>query len=237
MSYLHTVKEKKHCREENNMDASNMDYGQHDIILVLQKHKDVQRDRIRNARRISPVQFLRDRELGIRGTNERIVRQGVTIEYDSIHYWPYYARQQVYQRLLDECKSEEEEDYNPYMNFDLCLSEEENYSNMCGYRAFIRHRQMYLCERYEKSKMYYYSERIFGKIHDSSNYFIAIPAGVGRCVELFVMKNCYRFNDRDDYSTFINEHYKVQDTERYCRLCKRVACKCSFEDCDVICEA
>jgi len=50
------------------------------IIEVLEnKRKYLERDKFLGMRQISPVQFLRDRQLGIYGTNKRIFKQRVTI--------------------------------------------------------------------------------------------------------------------------------------------------------------
>ncbi|XP_077265262.1 uncharacterized protein LOC143899135 [Temnothorax americanus] len=77
------------------------------LRVVPDLHENNVRDeRLRDVRQITPVQFLRDRELGIRGTSERFARQGIVIETESPYDWN--VRQKVYQRLLDECVSEEE---------------------------------------------------------------------------------------------------------------------------------
>ena len=61
-----------------------------------------------SVQRISPVQFIRDRELGIRGTNERFVTQGIRIDEDPPWEWSYHARRRIYKQYLNESKSEED---------------------------------------------------------------------------------------------------------------------------------
>ena len=50
-----------------------LDSEQLDIIEVLE-NKNVREDKFTGMRRISPVQFLCDQELGMHGTNERIFK-------------------------------------------------------------------------------------------------------------------------------------------------------------------
>jgi len=89
-------------------------------------------------------------------------------------YWPYYARQKVYEQLLDQCITEEEIIYN-----------ELRFSLWCD-------------ENPDLDTYYYWSKRIFEKIE----------LGIGRCVELFVMNNCFRFNDRDDVAVLKCRNYR-----------------------------
>ena len=55
---------------------------------------------------ISPVQFIRDRELGIRGVSDRFVRQGVEVESGLWNLfgerWTYTAKRRVFGRALKE---------------------------------------------------------------------------------------------------------------------------------------
>jgi len=60
-----------------------------DVIEVLENKRRKQilkRDKFLGTRRISPVQFLRDRELGMHGTNECIFKQRVTISENELIY-------------------------------------------------------------------------------------------------------------------------------------------------------
>jgi len=75
-----------------------LDSEQLDVIEVLE-NKNVERDIFMDIRRISLVQFLCDRELGMHGPNKRIFKQRVTMESESVCYWPYYTRQRVFKRM------------------------------------------------------------------------------------------------------------------------------------------
>jgi len=90
-----------------------IDSEQLDVIKVLE-NKRIERDKFTGMRRISPIQFLCDRELGMHETNER--RRTNELQTKS-HYekravcdWPYHIRRRVYKRMLDECKMEEGEE-------------------------------------------------------------------------------------------------------------------------------
>ena len=188
--------------------------------------------------------FLRDRELGIRGTGQRIVRQGVIINNDFPYNWTSNVRRKVYQRLGDECVDEEKE------RAARC--------NVAPY--YIKPIVDYSCLAVE----------IIEKIHDECEaIYIKIRTGIGKYVELAVMNNSIRLSmyvtdsindpkqismlqrsgEREFYDfitnwhynapffsshRFMHMHYCIQYCKRYCSACYRVACKCSIEECDVI---
>jgi len=64
-------------------------------------------------RLISPVQFLRHRELGIRETNERSIKQSVDIR-ENIHAWPRRLKHKLYKRLRNKLYN----DNRPFVNND-----------------------------------------------------------------------------------------------------------------------
>jgi hypothetical protein len=206
-------------------------------------HKEDQGVKLTDVRRISPVQFLRDRELGIRGTGQRIVRQGVVIDTEFPYDWDSDVRRKVYRRLRDECVDEEKE-------------RAARCTNVAPYyiEPIVDNR--------------YWATKIFEKInYECETLYIKIRTGIGQYVELVVVNNSARlymyansFNDpkhssmlqrsseryHDDFDNwhfdtpyfcshrFMQEHYCVQYCKRYCSACDRVACKCSIEECDVI---
>ena len=211
-----------------------LDSEQLDIIEVLE-NKNVREDKFTGMRRISPVQFLRDRELGMHGTNERIFKQRVTMDSEPVCSWPYHAKQRVYKWMLDECKIEEGEEcrIQRYEYRDIYYWMEEIFKKIHYWSDREResvYRQMQdACkieeeeckiQRYEYRDIYYWSEKIIKKTIYRSE-FIASPAGIGRYIELIVMNDfnyrCYYYGDEphnfafeeldDDYFD-LYENYK-----------------------------
>jgi len=157
VSNLHTV-EKKHYREWDNVKCTRATWKaftatlfsieQLDVIEVLVNER-VERDEFTDMRRISPVQFLRDRELGMHGTNERIFRQRVTMKNEPVCDWPYHTRRRVYKQMLDECKMEKGEEcriqpykLDIYYWMDKIFNEIQYWSDHAKERMYVC---MYVC--------------------------------------------------------------------------------------------
>lgn len=210
-----------------------------DVIDVLTKDEEDPRGET-DVQRISPVQFLRDRELGIRGTGERIVRQKIDIDIDaeSVYDWPYHVRRKVYGRMLDKCVKEQDE------------------SKLAAYLPY-----------HKRDDYYHWSTKIIHEIEYNSALYITIYTCIGKCIELLVVDNLYhrdysRFDiasrtmleniyddDKKDLDAWqhnyedapffyrhnlMQMHYYVLNSERSCLSCGQVTCKCSVEECDVI---
>jgi hypothetical protein len=228
--------------------ATKMDIDIEDIVYVLENAPDkidVQR------RRVSSVQFLRDRELGIR--SDRAVRQGVSINQVSAYDCPYHVRRKAYMWIRDNlCAFDNCDDYryvrNEYGRTRIIFDERKSVEN-----------------KYALAK----------KIQDHASYanvlYIKIPAGNGQCTELLAI-NVYSWFNNDDEpdwnsaynkwcktyyikydddeipldrvnqwselttrffeAKFARDQYRVQDIERYCKSCQRNMCKCSEKACD-----
>ena len=191
---------------ENFYRYSLIDSEQLDVIEVLE-NKNVERNKFTGMRRILPVQFLRDRELGMHGTNERIFKQRVTMESEPVCNWPYHTRQRVYKRMLDECEIEEGEEcrIQPYKR-DINYWMDKIFEKIQYWpdheKKSIYNRMLDVCkmkeeeeeectvQRYEYRDIYYWSEKIIKKIQYRCE-FIASPAGIGRYIELIVMNDFY----------------------------------------------
>lgn len=152
----------------NNNCDHDAEYRQ-DIIDIL-KDEDLRGERFTGVQRISLAQFLCDRELGIRGTSERIVRQGVDIETESPYDWPYHVRWEVYRWMLDECKREVDKEFEWHYKYGvLRYYNEKNYD--CNDWAM----------------------KIIQKIEYNEVLYIAIHTGIGKCIELIIM-NYHDYN-------------------------------------------
>lgn len=125
--------------------------------MIFGRHfYDVIEGRETRAKQISPVQFLCDRELGICGTSNHIVKQNFKIDsadrFDD--FWTYTAKQRVFKRELNKIRYD--------MHFKKL--------NVISKRVYIR--------------------KIFERLRCWLRVmYIAFPAGIGRCVELTIMKN------------------------------------------------
>ncbi|KYN22225.1 hypothetical protein ALC57_05380 [Trachymyrmex cornetzi] len=99
--YAHRAQIKNYFKQYCERDMENRDVV-NDVLYVLgnQRKKDI------NDVRIPPVQFLRDRELGIRGE-----KHGKVIT-SSVSAWSLLARQRVYTRLREECKNDDNKNIN-----------------------------------------------------------------------------------------------------------------------------
>ena len=231
-------------------DAESIDCDIEDIVYVLENVPD----KIDVQRRVSSVQFLRDRELGIRGTSERVVRQGVSINQVSAYDCPYHVRRKAYMWIRDNLCA-----------FDNC-DEYRYVRNEYGRTRIIFDERKSAENKYELAK----------KIKDHTSYanvlHITIPAGNGQCTELLAINVSSWFNNDDEpdwnpaynrwrktyyikydddeeipldrvdqwleittrffEAKFAQDQYRVQDIERYCKSCQRNMCKCSEKACD-----
>lgn len=198
------------CMEDEDLDVLHFFYG-------------TERKRyLTDVQRISPVQFLRDRELGIRGTNERYVRQGVTIPCNAVG-WYHHVKQKVYRWMLDKCKKEAENE-----------------------RRVIYFEPYTYTERDDYFDRRYWAIHVAQKIIYRGPLYIQILAGIGRCVELIVAninnKTIFTGSDNggdgdgdgDDFALKTYTVKDIQNKKRYCASCKQVTCKCSVEECNVI---
>jgi hypothetical protein len=231
-------------------DAESIDSDIEDIVYVLENvsnKTDVQR-------RVSPVQFLRDRELGIRGTSERAVRQGVSINYVYAYDCPFHVRRKAYTWIRDNlCTFDYSDDYrtirNEYGRTRIIFDVRKNIEN-----------------KYALAK----------EIKDHASYayvlHITIPIGNGHCTELLAVNVYSRFSNDDEpdwnpaynkwrktyyikyddddeipldrvnqwpeiitrffEAKFARDQYRVQNIDRYCKSCNRYMCKCSEIACD-----
>jgi len=71
-----------------------------DDVSVFEKTEIQPEESATESRLISPVQFLRYRELGICGTNERNIRQNVDIR-ENVDAWSRRLRHKLYNGLLN----------------------------------------------------------------------------------------------------------------------------------------
>ena len=195
-----------------------------DIIYVLDDSQEETSSDVQPQ--ISPVQFLRDRELGIRGTSERVVRQGVVIQEDLVK-WPYHASRKVYTWVRDNLCTFDDEDCDV---LDGCMSAEKKYKQAekiayyIGSALYIKIpagngkciELMMICNDRSPAE-----NPVLKWWFDNDNfreYF--------KCLEQWNQAPCF-------YELqYIVKHCRVQDIQRYCNSCKRNTCKCSEEACD-----
>ena len=177
-----------------------------------------------NNKRISPVQFIRDRELGIRGTLERVAIHRVYIKNESIYPWPYHVRQEIYTMALNQCPNDEvakkmlREYDTMYIKIPAgigrCIKLLIN--NMV--KVFLKNPKITnMLRTYDD--FFNACNRYAYKDNENNDHF-------GRMMRTYVFilheKECKKM------------HYEVQDSVRRCNSCRRVTCKCSVEECNVI---
>lgn len=160
-----------------------------DVIRVLGGEPPVE-----FTRRVSIVQFLRDRELGIRDTNERVVRQCVQIINYDMECWPYHVTYKLYSRLWDECCREIEtnERFFRVNSFKSDINDIE----LPFYSSFMHKLCRRLCNEWSVEVSI---EDVCNLIHEIVNkieqagipIYIKIHAGKGVITELVVFNDLY----------------------------------------------
>jgi len=211
------------------------DYCKDDIIDILEGKKNFLYNEL-DVQRISPVHFLRDRELGLRVslTSNHVVGQRVCIQREPAYHWSYSFREKIYRRMFDECKKEEKFSYeNNYYCYTtsilrkiLCFGKALCIS-ICidiGKRVELVIMNNLRPSQYRRWKYPRY-EIMFRKNCDNDD---DDDMKVLHCVHGDVLDRCFQRYKR------MNMLSIVQDSERYCLSCAKVTCKCSVENCDVV---
>jgi len=197
-----------------NMCDSNVD----DVLYVL---GNLQKRDI--GARISPVQFLRDRELGIRG------EKSGTVIREHILAGPLFVRQKAYPRLRDKCYEDDEYEKKHWRSRNDNVIKDDYY---------------WAKKIVDKSRNYYTGIKIPAGGEKCVELLIINNMGIGFRNYNFAKLLLDRCSDRCcecERCIFAYEHEK-KVIERYdflamwrdCSVCDRVTCKCSVEECDVI---
>jgi len=207
-----------------------------DIINTLEGKRNFLNNEL-DVQRISPVRFLRNRELGLRvsRTSNHVVGQRVCIQREPAYLWPYSVREKIYRRMFDECKKEEDDD-DDEKNY-YCYTTSILRKILCFGKALCISVCIDIGKRVELV--------IMNNLRPSQYRRWKSP----RHAILF-RKNCDNADDDDmkvlhcvhgDVLNLCFQRYKrmnilsiVQDSERYCLSCAKVTCKCSVENCDVV---
>ncbi|KYN30349.1 hypothetical protein ALC57_00183 [Trachymyrmex cornetzi] len=186
-----------------------------DVLRVLgnQRKRDI------NGMRISPVQFLRDRELGIRGE-----KHGKVITKHVLN-WSLLARQRVYTWLREEAK-------DVYKNINVDVVKNEYY-----WAKIIADRIPYRCkcikipagsDKCVELLIIEWFLDVFPPCEIPSKKLLLDLCNDRQC---FDCKQCifaFKHNDK------VRECYDIIESLRYYNACFRETCKCSVEECDVI---
>jgi len=170
--------------------------------------------------RISPVQFLHDRELGIRDEKHRIVIK------EPVSDWSLFARQKVYPRLRDKCYEDDEKRHwwNGNVIKDDYYWAKKITDKSQGWCMCIK-----IPADNEKCVELLIIDIIWMKFRDRD---LALKLFFNRCDEqCFECEQCTFANKHNEK---VLEHYNILDMSRCCNVCERVTCKCSVEECDVI---
>lgn len=206
----------------DHFDSGDFDYYKDDIVDALEGKKIFM-----NVQRISPVHFLRDRELGLRisRTSNHVVGQRVRVLTEPPINWPYPVRGEIYRRLLDECVKEDEEfDYTSrILRKMLCFGKALHISididiGKCVELVILNNL------RPSQYKSWKYPRHIGNVRKNCADDDLKVL----RCAHLDVLDRCFQ-----RYKC-IFMHSRVQDSERYCLSCAKVTCKCSVENCDIV---
>jgi hypothetical protein len=142
-----------------------------------------------NSRRISPIQFLRDRELGIRATNEHFIRQRVqVVRYTSPREWPDYWRRRCINRILEDARKIARDDNSEDISIKFETFLQKNKSRSGRINDFLD-----IC-------------RI-------SSLYIIIPTGIGTFVDILLYDDIHMRRD------LRNVHMPILKTVRHDNMC------------------
>jgi len=207
------------------------------------------------SRLISPVQFLRYRELGIRGTSERSVRQSVDIR-ESVDAWPHRLKHKLYNELRNKLYN----DNWPFANNDNCSSVNNNIAEFI-YRVlwmkWERNQNLYYLRGIDSFEDYMDIERmnnlvqkVASEIAYNGAAYIRIPAGIGLFTEVVIFEDVLGDMPSVDDIPLVDEdvaemtfeifemklpyqqsnkykqlHYCIQRMVRCCEYCCQVICR------------
>ena len=178
-----------------------------------------------DVRRISSIQFLRDRELGIRGTGERTVRQQIRINENYVYSWIYHVRRRLYTWMRDNmCVFDDKE--NKYDRAKKIADQIRNAvyikisagSGRCIELLAVGNAWD---TEYTRNRV---NERWMGKF-DVYEYY-----------EMWEQDDRWRgmTDPRFNELSFRLEQCRLLNVQRYCNSCEENTCKCSVEECYTI---
>ena len=173
--------------------------------------------------RISPVQFLRDRKLGIRGE-----KPGTVIR-EPIFAGPLFVRQKVYPWLRDKCYEDDEYEKRHWWSRNDNVIKDDYY---WAKKIVDKSRDYYTCIKIPVGREKCVELLIIGNIwigfRDRNFAKLFLDRCNDRC---FKCEQCIFAYEHDEK---VIERYDFLDMSRDCSVCDRVTCKCSVEECDVI---
>jgi len=232
-----------------------MEWIEDDVRSVLEKTEIQPEESATESRLISTVKFLRYRELGIRGTNERSVRQSVDIR-ESVDAWPYRLRHKLYNGLQKKLYN----DNWPFVNYDNEPSVSNNIAEVI-YRGlwmtWERNLNVYYSRGINSFEDYVHIKRmdnLIGKVVSEIAFngaaYIRIPAGIGLFTEVIIFGDVLGDMPSVDHMPLVDEdvaemtfklfemklpyqqsnkykrlHYCIQGIVRCCEYCRRVICR------------
>jgi len=148
------------------------------------------------SRLISPVEFLRYRELGIRGTSERSVRQSVDIR-ESVDTWPHRLKHKLYNGLRNKLYN----DNWPFANNNNCLSVSNDIAEFIYkglWMTWERNQNLYYLRGINSFEDYVHIEKmnnLIKKVASEIAYngaaYIRIPAGIGLFTEVVIFGDVF----------------------------------------------
>jgi len=169
----------------------NMEWIEDDVRSILETEIQPE-ESATESRLISPVQFLRYRELGIRGSIERSVRQSVDIR-ESVDAWPHRLRHKLYNGLRNKLYN----DNWPFANND---NREPSVSNDVAefiYRGlwmtWERNQNLHYLRGINSFEDYVHIrkmndliEKVASEVAYNGAAYIRIPAGIGLFTEVII---------------------------------------------------
>ena len=215
-----------------------------DVFNVICNRQLIEEEKY--VRRITPVQFVRNRELGIRGTHERVTVHRVHINNDPIYYWCDREQLRIYTAIMSRCKKEDEEITWKHLYMLQKIVKEIEFSatyieipagiGRCIVVIPLNLERRLFFENPNETKMLrtYKVSSAYNVYNANKSFFERYPP-------------TYYYNDEDLYRSLTGEyffikrerkhklmHFQVQNAVKKCKLCKRIACKCPDEKCEVI---
>ena len=173
--------------------------------------------------RISPVQFLRNRELGIRGE-----KHGTVIR-EPVSDWSLLVRQKVYLRLRDQCYEDDEYEKRHWRSRNDNVIKDDYY---WAKKILDKSQGWYISIKIpagsEKCVELLIFDNIWIGFRDRNFAKLFLDRCSDRCCECEQCIFAYEHEEK------VIERYHFLAMWRDCSVCDRVTCKCSVEECDVI---
>jgi len=233
-----------------------MEEIEEDVRSVLETEIQPEEESATESRLISLVQFLRYRELGIRGTSERKVRQSVDIR-ESVDAWPHRLKHKLYNELRNKFYN----DNWPFANNDNCSSVSNDIAEYIYKGLWIKweiNQNLYYLRGIDSFEDYVLIERmnnlvkkVASEIAYNGAAYIRIPAGIGLFTEVVIFEDVLGDmpsvddiplvdEDVEDEMTFeivFEMKLPYQQSNKYKRLhyCIQRMVRCCEYCCQVIC--